>query len=108
MLQSARILQNRYPDEFTEKDLEAHIDDLLYRFRNKALGDTIFRVGCDLPRKLGANDHLAGAIHFGNEAGFNIDKILLPLVCGTSFRAGDENAIILINHIYSHSQCLFG
>ena len=39
-------------------DLEDHIDDLIYRFRNKALQDTIFRVGQDLTRKLSYDDRL--------------------------------------------------
>jgi len=42
----------KYPEEFSAKDLVDHIDDLLYRFQNKVLGDTIFMVGCDLMRKL--------------------------------------------------------
>ena len=38
-----------------------HIDDLLFRFGNRALGDTTQRVGRDLERKLGADDRLLGA-----------------------------------------------
>ncbi|MFH1905563.1 MAG: mannitol-1-phosphate 5-dehydrogenase [bacterium] len=38
-----------------------HVDDLLYRFANKALGDTICRVGRDPIRKLGPNDRLIGS-----------------------------------------------
>jgi len=30
MLQSAHILLEKYPEEFTEKDLVEHIDDLLF------------------------------------------------------------------------------
>ena len=62
MLQSADILMALYPGEFTSARLEAHIDDLLYRFRNKALGDTIFRVGCDLYRKLSPEDRIVAPI----------------------------------------------
>ena len=63
MLQSADILLAAYPDDFTAIDLISHIDDLISRFRNKALRDTIFRVGQDLARKLGADDRFMGAIH---------------------------------------------
>ena len=52
MIQSALILHVAYSDDFTTSDLEEHIDDLLMRFRNKALKDTIYRVGHDLTRKL--------------------------------------------------------
>ncbi|MBA7561450.1 Mannitol-1-phosphate 5-dehydrogenase [subsurface metagenome] len=62
MLQASNILLEKYPLEFTPESLTAHIDDLLYRFQNKSLGDTIFRVGCVLKRKLGHKDRLAGAI----------------------------------------------
>ncbi len=95
MLQSAEILLQKYPDEFTPEDLIEHIDDLLLRFQNKALGDTIFRVGCDLSRKLGSEDRLAGAIH--NALGLNLryDKILFALVCGCHFRATDEEGNML-------------
>ena len=48
MLEAAAVLMALYPAEFTGKDLTDHIDDLLTRFQNKMLGDTVFRVGCDL------------------------------------------------------------
>lgn len=90
MLQSAEILMAEYPGEFTKSGLAVHIDDLLARFQNKALGDTIFRVGCDLKRKLGPEDRLAGAIHKAADIGLNYNRILFALVCGCYFRASDE------------------
>ncbi|HAZ01753.1 MAG: hypothetical protein A2W90_08575 [Bacteroidetes bacterium GWF2_42_66] len=90
MLQSADILIKKYPDEFTPESLIGHIDDLLSRFRNKALGDTIFRVGCDLMRKLGSEDRLAGAINLALTFNLPYDKILYSLICGCHFRAKDE------------------
>ena len=91
MVQSAEILKKEYPGEFTIKDLEDHIDDLLKRFMNKALGDTIYRVGRDLLRKLGPEDRLVGAIKMGLAHNMNVDKILYALVCGFYFRAVDES-----------------
>jgi len=41
--------------------IHANIDDLIMRFGNKVLGDTVVRVGKDPIRKLGYNDRLAGA-----------------------------------------------
>ena len=90
MLQAADILLAKYPDEFTIDSLTEHIDDLLRRFQNKALGDTLFRVGCDLQRKLSAEDRLAGAIHLALELKLPYDLILKALVCGCHFRATDE------------------
>jgi mannitol-1-phosphate 5-dehydrogenase len=86
MLQSADILLKKYPDEFTIKTLTDHIDDLLFRFRSKALGDTIFRVGCDLNRKLAPDDRLSGAIRLAIELKLPYDLILYSLVCGCHFR----------------------
>jgi mannitol-1-phosphate 5-dehydrogenase len=95
MLQSANILLKKYPDEFTKEDMDSHIDDLLLRFQNKHLGDTIYRVGCDLNRKLGAEDRLAGAIKSGIQLNLPYNKILYALVCGCFFRARDEHGNML-------------
>jgi mannitol-1-phosphate 5-dehydrogenase len=62
MLQSAEVLLKKHPGEFTLKELTEHIDDLLSRFENKALGDTVFRVGCDLKRKLHRDDRILSPI----------------------------------------------
>lgn len=94
MLQSANVLMKKYPGEFSSEDLTRHIDDLLLRFQNKALGDTIFRVGCDLMRKLGPEDRLAGAIRSAIAYNLPYQKILFALVCGFHFRATDENGTL--------------
>lgn len=56
-------LHRAYPGVFREEDIAGHIDDLLYRFGSPTLGDTIFRVGRDIRRKLSAGDRVAGALH---------------------------------------------
>ncbi len=91
MIQSAEILLREYPKEFTKKGLEEHIDDLLERFMNKSLGDTIYRTGRDLLRKLGPDDRLVGAIRLGLKHKMDVDKILYALVSGFYFRATDES-----------------
>jgi mannitol-1-phosphate 5-dehydrogenase len=91
MLQAADILLKKYPDEFSMESLTEHIDDLIFRFQNKALGDTIYRVGCDLHRKLSAHDRLAGAIHLAIELELPYHLILNALVFGSHFRATDES-----------------
>ena len=99
MLQSASLLMRKYPGEFTVQGLTEHIDDLLRRFQNKALGDTIFRVGCDLFRKLGPEDRLSGAVRSALEFNLPYDKILKVLVCGCHFRATDEDGKMLESDI---------
>lgn len=91
MLQSADILRALYPGEFTDDQLAAHIEDLLHRFQNKALGDTIFRVGCDLYRKLGPEDRLVAPIRAAVILNKPYDLIVNALKAAISFRALDEN-----------------
>ncbi len=91
MLQASDILAIKYPEEFTKESLTSHIDDLLKRFQNKALGDTLYRVGCDLHRKLGAEDRLAGALHLALKLKLPYNLILQALICGCHFKATDEN-----------------
>lgn len=90
MLQSADILRAVYPEEYTASELEDHIDDLIYRFRNKALRDTIFRVGQDLVRKLGVDDRFMGIIRLAKKQGMPYDLILKAMSFGLYFRVKDE------------------
>ena len=76
MLQSMDILMALYPDEFTSEQLTEHVDDLLERFSNSALGDTIYRVGCDLSRKLNTDDRLMIPVLAGIKSG-ELKEILL-------------------------------
>ena len=89
MHESAAVLRQQYPDEFTDEALEEHIYDLLSRFANRSLGDTIFRVGCDLERKLGPEDRLVPVIRLACQQGLPYDKVLEALVSGIFFDARD-------------------
>jgi len=90
MLQSAEILNIKYPGEFAVTDLTEHIDDLLYRFENRALGDTIFRLGCDLKRKLNRNDRILSPLIDGVRYGLPVNRILMTFAYGLRFRGKDE------------------
>lgn len=59
MLESAQALAAQYDAPL--KPLMDHIDDLLSRFTNAALGDTCQRVGGDPARKLSPEDRLIGS-----------------------------------------------
>ncbi|SFU38513.1 mannitol-1-phosphate 5-dehydrogenase [Porphyromonadaceae bacterium KHP3R9] len=91
MLQSAAILLKLYPDDFTTEDLSDHIEDLLCRFRNRALRDTLFRIGQDIPRKLGPDDRFMGVIRVAISLGMPHDKILEAMAYAFFFKATDEN-----------------
>lgn len=60
MIESAMMISKKYQVEFSE--LKAHIDDLLLRFQNPYLHDTVERVGREPLRKLKPDDRLAGAL----------------------------------------------
>lgn len=91
MLQAADILLAKYPAEFTVESLTSHVDDLLHRFANRALGDTIFRVGCDLKRKLSPDDRLLGAIHLAYKTQMPCFLIEEVVEAAFQFKATDEN-----------------
>ncbi len=91
MSQSAKILQALYPGEFTSPELLDHINDLIARFQNRSLEDTVFRVGSDLLRKLGPNDRLVVPLNAGIRLNLPVDRIAEALYFGTYFRATDEN-----------------
>jgi mannitol-1-phosphate 5-dehydrogenase len=91
MLQAADILLSLYPQEFTPQQLEEHTDDLIHRFRNRSLGDTLFRVGCDLYRKLGPEDRLVAPLRAALQMNKPYHLILNAIEAGISFRATDQN-----------------
>lgn len=90
MSESARALIKRYPTEFTEGNQHDHIEDLLSRFANRALGDTVYRVGRDLPRKLSREDRMIGALLMDATEGVEAPYTTLATAAGFLFRATDE------------------
>lgn len=59
MAEAAQALSRRHLVPLA--DINDFCQDLLVRFENKALGDTVERVGKDVKRKLSPNDRLLGA-----------------------------------------------
>ena len=90
MKQSAVALNKAYPKDLTLQDLQNHIDDLLFRFQNKSLGDTIFRVGRDLYRKLDKNERLVGPMLLAQRQGTPYNKIKRAFYAALDFKAKDE------------------
>ncbi len=75
MGESAEALSKKF--NVPIQSIDEHIDDLINRFGNVALGDTVQRVGNDTKRKLSANDRFAGAIKFCEEQ--NIFPVYIPI-----------------------------
>ena len=91
LLQSAAALARAYPDDLAPAELAEHAEDLLNRYRNRALGDTLHRVGRDLGRKLARDDRLIGACLLAARYGLPFDRIVPPIHAALKFAAPDEN-----------------
>ena len=71
----------------------AYIEDLLVRFPNRALMDTVARVGADPARKLRRNDRIVGAALFAMEQGVDPAPIVRGIVAALRFdEPGDPTA----------------
>ena len=80
---SAKALANVYAAE--EPPLIEHVADLLERFANKQLGDTVFRVGRDLKRKLAPGDRMMGALALWEKAGLDPEPLRLGVALALRF-----------------------
>jgi len=91
MWESAHALIRVYPGEFNEENQGAHIEDLIARFANQALGDTLHRVGRDLQRKLSREDRVIGPLLMDLREGVAAPMTALCAAAGMHFRAPDEH-----------------
>jgi len=79
---------------FTPEEHQAHIDDLLNRFSNKALGDTVARVGRDPIRKLGRDDRLIGSGNLALEYGITPTNVCLGTAAALAFDDFEDPAAV--------------
>ena len=91
MVESSLALAKRWPDALDKDRLLQHTEDLLRRFKNPFLRDTIFRVGRDLPRKLSPSDRFIGALRMIQETRGNPAPLTRAIAAALKFRALDEN-----------------
>ncbi len=81
---------------FERAEIENYISDLIERFDNKSLGDTVYRVGRDPLRKIGADDRIAGGIRLCISQGIYPENILLVMArCLCYNYQNDERAVEL-------------
>ena len=91
LTESSRALSKEYCVPLEE--LLDFSENLLSRFENKLLGDTIERVGKDTKRKLGENDRFVGAIRLCEKHGIKPMNILAGLAAGLHFApVADESS----------------
>ena len=88
--ESARALARRYPQELDAAGLAEHVADLLRRFGNQALGDTVFRVGRDLRRKLAPGDRMIGGLRLVQSEQGDIAPVCRAIAAALQFAATDE------------------
>lgn len=67
-----------------------HIHDLLGRFANRKLGDTVARVGGDPLRKLSREDRLVGAALFCEQQGVEPVNVARAIAAGLAFRNPED------------------
>jgi mannitol-1-phosphate 5-dehydrogenase len=104
MQQASAVLRTIHPGVFTEEELQEHIDDLLRRFANKSLGDTVFRVGCDLYRKLSPDDRIVPLLQNAYHHQLPYDKIVKVLSAALRFKACDQSGQMLPSDIAFHKE----
>lgn len=67
-----------------------HVDDLIYRFGNRALGDTVERVGRDPRRKLAAGDRMLGAHELCLAQGIDPRYVRVAIAAGLTQLMAEE------------------
>jgi mannitol-1-phosphate 5-dehydrogenase len=94
MMETGCMLSKKYDIDYAA--IQANIDDLLLRFKSKALGDTNARVGRDPLRKLAPQDRLVGAARECVKYGIPPVYICLGLASALQFfvlsETGDKRA----------------
>ncbi|HHU49910.1 MAG: mannitol dehydrogenase [Caldicoprobacterales bacterium] len=88
-------LSREYP-QIPLHELEANKEDLLKRFHNRALKDTIVRVAKDPLRKLKPNDRLVGAAKYCMDSGLRPDEIVEGIAAALKYDNPQDPAAVKI------------
>lgn len=80
-----------------------HVADLLRRFRNRRLGDTILRLGRDPIRKLAANDRLVGAARLVLDTGGTPDALAWGIAAALLFDPEDDESAVRLRQMLARS-----
>lgn len=95
MNDSVEALSKEYP-QVPRAEIEANRDDLLARFHNKALKDTVERVAADPVRKLRSNDRLVGAALYCLEQGVDPAAIIRGIAAALRYDNQNDPAAMRI------------
>lgn len=77
-----------------KEELDLHSEDLLQRFGNRDLGDTVERVGRDPLRKLGRNDRLAGAALYCKSMGVEPEHVIDGVAAALQYDNPNDNLAV--------------
>ncbi len=89
MQASALAMSKKYNVPY--QGLNEHVENLVYRFSNRQLGDTNARVGGDIKRKLSPNDRMIGALNLCKEQGVCADYLEIAIAASLLFtREGED------------------
>ncbi|MBN1624299.1 MAG: hypothetical protein JXN10_03195 [Clostridia bacterium] len=75
-----------------KQHLESYASDLLIRYANRYLGDTVLRVGRDPVRKLSNDDRLSGAAQFCLKNGVEPEHIVYGIACALCFDSSNDTS----------------
>jgi len=101
MMTVAKALNKEYGVPVEE--LEAHVDDLLLRFKNRALKETVARVAGDPIRKIRRDDRLVGAALYALESGYDPAYIVKAIVMALRYdNPEDKYAVKLQGEMKEH------
>jgi len=90
MWESGHALIAEYSKQFNNENIGRYINNVIRRLGNQALGDTIYRVGRDVPRKISRNERLVGALLLDAKHDVNAPYTTLGTAASMFFRGKDD------------------
>ncbi len=88
-------------------EIESYISDLIRRFGNKLLGDTVYRVGRDPIRKIGASDRIAGAIKLCLSQNISPRNICFVMACCLCYNYPEDEKALELQDIIGKRGVIF-
>jgi mannitol-1-phosphate 5-dehydrogenase len=97
MKEAAEALSKEHGADLGE--IMEHVDDLVRRFSNRHLGDTVKRVGADPIRKLSPNDRLVGAARLCIKHGIDPVFICFGIMAALLFDPKDDASALRLQEL---------
>ena len=97
MAETGRALVARFG--FDPDAQHAHAEDVLARYRNRALGDQVRRVGADPLRKLGPQDRLIGSARLCLEEGVDPAHVVVGIRAALAYDHPDDPSAVRLQEM---------